>query len=375
MARILIIGGGFGGLVTAENLAAKLGSSHEITLVSPARNFTFYPALVDLAFGDCEAHEIQFDMAAKLKDLGVHFVEGEMTSLVRGRKAIEIAGKDMRGELSYDYVVFALGRRLATEKVPGFFKYSHHLLSVEAAQRFGDAVRDFKKGDIVLGACPGARLPVPVCETAFRLAKRFESEIESGDVRIKVVFPESVDEAFGGAHINERLEKAFAKHRINVIYGAPIKEVTVDAVLSSEGHTIHHDLLMLIPPFKGHSVMLGHGLTDMDDFVMVNGEMRIHHLENAYAVGDNVAFSGPKFAHMAVRQAQVAAANIASELAGERSRESYYHEIAAIVDASGPDSIYVHFGIWDDELYSLKKGRFWGLAKQAHDALWQAQHS
>ena len=375
MARILIVGGGFGGLVSAENLASKLGSSHQITLVSPTRNFTFYPALVDLAFGECEPHEIQFDMAAKLKDLGVHFVEGEMTSLVRGRNAVEIAGKDMRGELSYDFAVFALGRRLATEKVPGFFKYSHHLLSVDAAQKFGDAVRKFTKGDIVLGACPGGRLPVPVCETAFRLAKKFEGATESGDVRIKVIFPETVDEAFGGAQIQQRLEKAFAKHRISVIYGAPVSEVTENTVLSSEGHKIHHDLLMLIPPFNGHPVMSGRGLTDIDDFVMVNGEMRIHHLEDAYAVGDNVAFSGPKFAHMAVRQAQVAAANIAAELVGERARESYYHEIAAIVDAGGADSIYLHFGIWDDEMYSLKKGRFWGLAKHAHDALWQAQHS
>ena len=375
MARILIVGGGFGGLVTAETLAARLGRDHEITLVSPNRAFTFYPALVELAFGECEMEQIQFDLSVKLKDLGVHFVEGEMTGLVHGRKAVEVAGKDVRGELSYDYAVFALGRRLATEKTPGFFRYSHHLLSVDAARKFGDAVREIKKGDIVLGTCPGARLPVPVCETAFMLAKKFESEIEAGDVRIKVIFPESVDEAFGGAQVHQQLEKAFTKHRINVIYDAPVSEVTEDTVLSSEGHKIHHDLLMLIPPFRGNSVMVGQGLTDMDDFVLVNGEMRIHNLENAYAVGDNVAFSGPKFAHMAVRQAQVAAANIVAEINGERSRESYYHEIAAIVDAGGPDSIYLHFGIWDEELFNLKKGRFWGFAKQAHDALWQAQHS
>jgi sulfide:quinone oxidoreductase len=362
-------------MVTAENLAAKLGRSHEINLVSPSRTFTFYPSLVQLAFGECEIGEIQFDMAAKLKDIGVHFIEGEMTTLVRGRKAIEISGADMRGELSYDYAVFALGRRLATEKVPGFFKYSHHMLTPEAAQEFGDAIRAFKSGDIVLGACPGARLPVPICETAFRLAKKFEKEIQSGDVRIKVVFPESLDEVFGGANIHQRFEEAFSKHRISVLYDVPISQVTEDSVLSPEGHKIHHDLLMLVPPFQGHPVMVGHGVTDMDDFVMVNGEMRIYHLENAYAVGDNVAFSGPKFAHMAVRQAQVAAANVVAELNGDRARESYYHEIATVVDAGGSDSIYLHFGIWDDELFSLKKGRFWGLAKQAHDAVWQAQHS
>jgi NADH dehydrogenase FAD-containing subunit len=51
MARILIAGGGFGGLVTAEILSAELGKEHQITLVAPNRMFTFYPGLVQLAFG------------------------------------------------------------------------------------------------------------------------------------------------------------------------------------------------------------------------------------------------------------------------------------------------------------------------------------
>jgi NADH dehydrogenase FAD-containing subunit len=91
-------------------------------------------------------------------------------------------------------------------------------------------------------------------------------------------------------------------------------------------------------------------------------------------VGDIVAFSGPKLAHMAVRQAKVAAANIASEIAGEEPNVEYYHEIAAVIDAGGPDSIYLHYGIWDDAMYRLKKGRFWSWAKDAHDALWRTQH-
>lgn len=53
MANILISGGGFGGLVAAEKLVASLDSAHQITLVAPNRKFTFYPALVHLAFGEC----------------------------------------------------------------------------------------------------------------------------------------------------------------------------------------------------------------------------------------------------------------------------------------------------------------------------------
>lgn len=46
MAKILILGGGFGGGVAADRLAEQLGDEHQITLVSRSRNFVFYPALV-----------------------------------------------------------------------------------------------------------------------------------------------------------------------------------------------------------------------------------------------------------------------------------------------------------------------------------------
>jgi sulfide:quinone oxidoreductase len=375
MARILILGGGFGGLVVAEELAAASGPGDSITLVSSSRTFTFYPALVQMAFGECSAGDIQFDLQMRLKELGVHYIEGEMTRIIPSRQAVEIAGKDFRGEISYDYLVFAIGRRLATERVNGFFKYAHHLLGVHAALKFGDAVRDFREGEIIVGLCPGSRLPVPVCETAFALARKFESEIKDERVHIKAIFPDSLDTAFGGARIHEQLEKAFINHRISVLYDVPISEITDDTVYSSLGHEIRHDLLMLVPPFRGHATISNHGITDEDDFIKVDDKMRVAGMENAYAVGDNVAFSGPKFAHMAVRQAKVAAANLISEINGKEPHECYYHEIAAIIDSGGADSLYLHYGIWNEELIRTGSGTFWSFAKNMHSTLWQVQHS
>jgi sulfide:quinone oxidoreductase len=52
MSRILIAGGGFGGVVAAESLERQIGGEHQIIMVSRSRNFLFYPALVRLAFGE-----------------------------------------------------------------------------------------------------------------------------------------------------------------------------------------------------------------------------------------------------------------------------------------------------------------------------------
>lgn len=373
MANTLVLGGGFGGLIAAERLSAAIGSTHQITLVSPNRKFTFYPALVHLAFGECEPDDITFDLAAKLKDLGVRFVQGEMVRIDKNNRAVEITGEDFSGEIAYDGLVVAPGRRLATEKVPGFFENAHHLLGVNAALKFGEAVRTFTSGEIIVGLCPDARLPVPACETAFALAKKFENEIRGGDIRLKVIFPESLEKAFGGASLHKELETAFQRHGISVLYDIRINEITDKEVVSTEGHRIKHDLLMLVPPFRGHAMLRDLG-TDDAGFVKVDGKMRIRGLDKAYAAGDIVAFSGPKFAHMAVRQAKVAASNLIAEIKGKEPSEEYYHEIATIIDAGGPDSIYLHYGIWDDTTYRLKKGAIWGRLKDIHDSLWQARH-
>lgn len=374
MANILILGGGFGGLIAAERLAASLDSPHQVTLVSPAAKFTFYPALVHLAFGKCEPDDITFDLAAKARDLGVRFVQGEAVRINNETRAVEITGEDFSGEIGYDYLVIALGRRLATEKIPGFFEHAHHLLGGSAALEFGEAVRNFRAGNIVVGLCPGGHLPVPVCETAFALAKKFEKEIREGEIHLKVIFPESLEAAFGGAKLHKELEAAFQRHGINLLYDIEVSEITSEEVLSTEGHHIKHDLLMLLPPFRGHAMLRSLGAADDSDFVRVDGKMRIHGVEKAYAAGDIVAFSGPKLAHMAVRQAEVAAANLLSEMRGEKPEKEYYHEIATIIDAGGADSIYLHYGIWDDTTYRLKKGMIWGWAKEAHDAFWRQTH-
>lgn len=374
MANILILGGGFGGLIAAERLAASLDTTHQITLVSLNRKFTFYPALVQMAFGACKPEDISFDLAAKMTDLGVRFVQGEVIDINAESRTAKITGEDFDGEIYYDYLVIALGRRLATEKVPGFFEHAQHLLGVNAALKFGAAVKNFRAGKIIVGMCPDARLPVPVCETAFALARKFENEMRDGTVQIKVIFPESLEAAFGGANLHKELEAAFKSHGINLLYDVPIREISFHEVFSSKGHQIKCDLLMLVPPFRGQAMLRNLGATDEFDYVKVDGLMRVHGLEKTYAVGDIVAFSGPKLAQMAVRQASVAAENILSEIEGEVPSAEYYHEINTIIDAGGADSIHLHYGIWDDKDFALQQGRFWSWAKNIHDRAWQAKH-
>ena len=374
MARILILGGGFGGLIAAEHLSKKLKGEHRITLVSPSNGFTFFPALVRLVFEDCEPDDISFSLTKKLDKLNVRFVQGEVIDINPDARKVKVVGEDIDGAIHYDYLIIATGRRLATEKVRGYFDHAHHLLGVDAAMRFSDAVRFFKKGEIIVGLSPQSYLPVAVCETAFAIARRFKDQIDKGDITVSVVFPESVSDVFGGADLGDELREAFDKHGILQTSSFPIVEVTKSHVVSERGAKIPYDLLMLLPPFRGAAFLDKLGVSDEHGFLVTDEFMKVSGLENIFAVGDIVELPGPKLAYAAVEQAHVASANIVAELSDEEPSERYYHDIAAIIDAGGSESLYLHYGVWDDSLYKLKKGKIWKWTKRVHDRLWQAAH-
>ncbi|MDT7809680.1 MAG: sulfide:quinone oxidoreductase [Acidobacteriota bacterium] len=373
MANILILGGGFGGMVAAEHLAKALSTEHQITLVSRSRRFTFYPALVRLAFGKCEVEDISYDLLDAMLARRVRFIEAEVTHVDPHARKASLRGSDIDGDIKYDYLIYALGRRLATEQVKGFFEHAHHLLGVKAALKFGEAARDFRKGHAIVGSCPGARLDVPVYETAFALARQLE---ERGDTaRITIIRPDYPSERPGGAGLARALRPTLAAHHIEHLPSFPIAEVTAKAVISGDGRKVEYDLLMLVPPFKGTSALASTSLINKEGYVRVDHTMRVLGAERMYAVGDAVYFSGPKMGHMAVRQAEVAAENLAAEIEGREPSAHYDHEMTLVVDEGGKDTLYLHESLWEEGDKTIGRGRFWGWAKRAHEKYFQAQHS
>jgi len=375
MANILILGGGFGGVVAAESLARQIPKEHQITLVSRSPKFIFYPELVRLAFGKCEPDDISFDLREAMLDRRVRFIHAEVARIKPESRRVMLAHGEVDGELPYDYLIFALGRRLATERITGFFEHSNHLLTVEGALKFGEALRDCGEGRAVIGRCLDGRLPGPVYETAFALARFFEERSERERVRITIVSPDPPGLQFGDGDVARALRTALDEHQIEYLPDFPINTVKPGAVVTSNGHAINYGLLMLLPPFRGPAAVTGLGFTDSEGYINVDRAMRVQGVERIYAVGDCVNFSGPKMGHMAVHQAEVAAANVALEIAGLQPLPTYNHEIMLIIDEGGQESIYLHKGLWDNEPMIVRQGRFWTWAKRVQEKYWLARHS
>jgi NADH dehydrogenase FAD-containing subunit len=375
MARILILGGGFAGITAAESLAKKLGDKHEITLVSRSRKFIFYPALVRLAFGQCNPEDISFDLREAMLERRVRFVEGEVARINPRERHVTFAHGDVVGEMPYDFLVVALGRRLATERVTGFFEYAHHLLSLNAARKFGQALQNFHRGRVVIGHCAGARLPVPLFESAFALSRLLKERGNRESCQITIAANQTPDEMFGGSRISAALNPALESYGIKVLSDFVINQVTPNSVIAADGRKLDCDLRMLIPPFRGPGAALGLGITDEEDYLLVDRRMRVPDIEHVYAAGDCASFPGPKLGHMATGQAEVAADNLAAEIAGRAPAALYDHEMMLVIDIGNSDSVFLHKDLWTGEPADIHKSRFWGWAKHKQEDYWKAKHA
>ena len=375
MARVLILGGGFGGVVAAERLAAQLSDEHQITLVSRSRNFVFYPALVRLAFGKCERENVSFDLRHAMLDRRVNFIEAEIAHIDPFERNVTIAHGEVEGKLGYDYLVFALGRRLATERIPGFYEHAHHLLNVDKAIKFGKAIKTFTEGRAVFGQCSGSRLPVPVYESAFALARFLEEKGQRDSVRITVISPSTMESELGDLNAAVALRKVFEAHEIEFLPDVSIDSLTKDSATTTAGDRINFNLLMLVPPFQGSSAASYVGITNAEGYINVDRTMRVNGQERMYAVGDCVNLDGPKMGHMAVRQAEVAATNLAAEIDGREPISHYEHEMRFVIEGVGSDSLYLHKDLWTDEPSTVRQGRFWSWAKRVQKRYWEVSHS
>ncbi|MBD2188546.1 NAD(P)/FAD-dependent oxidoreductase [Pseudanabaena mucicola] len=124
MTRICILGGGFGGLYTALNLARlPWAIMPEIILVDKCDRFVFTPFLYELVTNEMQEWEIAPTFTELLADTGIQFVQGLVTNIDFNTKQVEV-NIGQKSTLTYDRLVLAIGGETPTNLVDGASEYA-----------------------------------------------------------------------------------------------------------------------------------------------------------------------------------------------------------------------------------------------------------
>src|SRR5689334_12521418 len=136
MHRIVILGGGVGGTLTANLLARRLRSRIKagavtITVVDATGRHTYQPGFMDLAMGGERPERLERSERGLL-DARVSLIVGEVERIDAGRRLVSLVGGEA---LAYDSLVIATGARIVPEAIEHFATEAHHFYSPAAAVR------------------------------------------------------------------------------------------------------------------------------------------------------------------------------------------------------------------------------------------------
>ncbi len=157
MNRIVIIGGGYAGVLTAKKLAKKFkkNAGTSVTIIDKNPFHTMLTELHEVAAGRVEEDSIRISFRKVFAGRKVQFVQDLVESVDFGKKTVR--GRD--GSYEYDYLVMAVGSRPAYFGIPGAEEHSLSLWSYEDAIRLRERILErFRQAALETDALEKRRL-------------------------------------------------------------------------------------------------------------------------------------------------------------------------------------------------------------------------
>jgi sulfide:quinone oxidoreductase len=319
MHRVIVAGGGFGGVACAVALRHLVGPDElEILLIDRRAGFMMglrktwaILGIAPLADGRRRLDEIS----------GITFVRGEIEQIDPARRAVTVSGQEIAG----DALVLALGSRLAPEAVPGLAEHGINVWDAAQVDRARSALDGLHQGRLVIGifgmpyACP----PGPF-ELALLARERLGPKVD-----VTVFSPAPIALPVVGPVESAKVERLLADAGIDFLRQRQAVAVGDHKVAFADGSAITFDVLLGIPPHRCPQLLVEAGMAEPNGWITPDRTTLATGRAAVYAVGDCTALTLanglplPKAGVIAAAQGEVVAARIASAVAG-RSPEANF---------------------------------------------------
>jgi NADH dehydrogenase len=335
--RILILGGGFGGVATARHLEGlfRRRSDVEIVLVSRDNFVLMTPLLFEVFSGGLDLRSCTLPVRAFLR--GTRFVEAAVEGIDLDRRVVRLASAGKLWELAYDQVVLALGSRTNRAMIPG----SEHAFTfktlADALLLRNHVIERFERADVetdpegkaqlltfvvIGGGLVGVELLGELTAFVDGITPLYE-HVDRGEVRFVLLQ--------GADRIMPEIDPALAAYGAGVLAGRRGVELRtntrVRALEPGKVHladeTIAADTVVLAAGTGPNPVVAGLPVeTDRGGRIAVERTLRCRSHPEVWALGDCASVPGPDgkayptLAQHALRQARLLARNIVGALDG-----------------------------------------------------------
>ena len=318
---VVILGGGVGGLVTANELRKALPKAHRVVLVEREQTFVFAPSLLWLITGWRTAEKISRPLA-RLAKKGITVVQGEIQHIDAGLREIMVNGRTLEGHS----LVIALGAELAPDTIPGLAQAGHNFYTLAGAESLRDQLRGFSGGKLViLTAAPAYKCPAAPYEAAMLMEHHCRKRQIRERTEIDLFTAEPGPMGVAGPDVSKAVRQMVEAKGITYHPEYQIKEVdpVTRRLRFTNGTEAPYDLLAYVPPHRAPRVVRESGLVGESGWIAVNRRTLETAFPGVYAIGDVASIPLalgkplPKAGVFAHYEGQVVARNIARAIIGK----------------------------------------------------------
>ena len=374
--RILILGGGFAGVLTAQALERRLGrrTDVEIWLCSRDNFMLFTPLLPEVCSGVLEPRHVVNSLRGMLKRPSSWCITGDAREIDLDSRVVSVLGGD--GDLHrlhYDTLVLALGGVTHTFGIPGIEEHSVGMKTLADAFSLRNRMieileradleenADEKRAQLTFvvggGGFSGVETAGEVEDFLRRVRKRYFPKIRQEEISAHLVelrdriLPEMPDEM--GAYARRQLER----RGFEVLTGMPIKELRENEVVIGEGdkqRTIPTRTVIWTGGVRPAPLVAECGIeVDKAGRAVVQPTMATSR-DGVFAIGDcalipNVddpdGLPHAPTAQNAVREAKALARNIVAHIDGGQLEPFRYRQLGQLASIGHHTGVGVVFGI------------------------------
>jgi len=332
--KIVILGGGFGGLTAARALTMIA----DVTVVDRHNFQTFLPLLYQVSTAGLAADHVAYPIRGALRKTGAKFRMASPISIDHKNKQVKLDSSEV---LDFDHLIIALGSTTADFGIPGVNEFALGMKTVnealtiraEVMRRFEDLCRFEDDTRFSISVVGGGPTGVEMAGAMAELVRGpLKSDQANAAAHIDVRLIEAGDRLLPpfSPTLSARTKKDLEKLGVKVLLNTAVKELEHRKIILKDGSTLSSEITIWAAGVKGSPAMVQLNLPLIGNRIAVDQTLQVKNYPNIWALGDIAGAVGkngkplPMVAAVAIQQGKFIAKQMQRLIKGKPLQEFSY---------------------------------------------------
>mgnify|MGYP001499590472 FL=1 len=375
MSKIVVIGGGFGGL---SFLKKARKSNNEFTLIDKTNHHLFQPLLYQVATAVLSPADITVPIRNLFKnDNNVKITLGEVVDIRRDNKQVVLKNEDV---IDYDQLIISTGASYSYFGNDEWGKFSNGLKNINDALDIRDKIlKAFEKAEnetdkkkqkkylnfVVIGGGPtGVEVAGSIAEIAFKDINKEYRNFNSNDSNVYLIEAGSNILPSYSSKLSNKASKYLKKMGVEIKINEKVEDIE-DMLVTTDKGKIESDNIIWAAGNKASSLIeLLDTEMDTEGRAIINQDCSIKKDDSIYVIGDAANFKGvngeplPGIAPVAIQQGKYVGFNTKNNISKENRKPFKYRDKGMMATIGGFKAIGV---VGKFEISGFIAWLFWSL--------------